>query len=413
MRHHGPVPVTLAAIAAARENLVGVARVTPVVPARYLAERVGGPVWLKCENMQVAGSFKVRGAYVRLLGLTPDERRAGVVAASAGNHAQGVAVAARRLEIPTTVFMPVGAPLPKVAATRAYGAHVEFVGTTIDDALEAAQEFSARTGAVLIHPFDHEDVVVGQGTVGLEILEQVPDVATVLVCTGGGGLVAGIATALAEAAPHVRVIGVQAASAAAYPPSIEAGHPVALPRMSTMADGIAVGRPGDVPFGIIVERDVEIRTVSEESLSRGLLLALERSKLLVEPAGAAGIAAILEEPAGFTPPVAVVLSGGNVDPLLLVRVMQHGLVAAGRYMSARVRIPDHPGGLAQLLDEVARLAANVISVEHDRTAVDRRIGEVDVSLHLETRGAEHCDRVRAGLRAGGFRVLDDDRGQPA
>jgi threonine dehydratase len=408
MGQHGPVPVTLHAIESARETLRGVARETPVVPARYLADRVGGPVWLKCENMQVAGSFKVRGAYVRLLGLTPQERSAGVVAASAGNHAQGVAVAARRLGIAATVFMPVGAPLPKVAATRAYGAQIEFVGATIDDALAAAHQFSERTGAVLIHPFDHEDIVIGQGTVGLEILDQVPEVATVVVCTGGGGLVAGIASALAERAPHVRVVGVQAAAAAAYPASLAAGHPVALPRMTTMADGIAVGRPGDVPFRIIADRHVEIRTVSEEAISRGLLLALERSKLLVEPAGAAGIAGVLEAPQDFAAPVVVVLSGGNVDPLLLVRVMQHGLVAGGRYMRISVRIPDSPGGLADLLQHVASLSANVISVEHDRTAPDLVMGQVDVSLHLETRGSEHCGQVRAGLADQGFRVLRED-----
>ena len=407
MGQHGSVPVTLQAIRSARETLRGVARETPVVPARYLAERVGGPVWLKCENMQVAGSFKVRGAYVRLLGLTPQERSAGVVAASAGNHAQGVAVAARRLGIAATVFMPVGAPLPKVAATRAYGARIEFVGATIDDALAAAHEFSVRTGAVLIHPFDHDDIVIGQGTVGLEILDQVPDVATVVVCTGGGGLVAGIAAALADAAPHVRVVGVQAAAAAAYPASLAAGHPVALPRMTTMADGIAVGRPGEVPFRIIADHHVEIRTVTEEAISRGLLLALERSKLLVEPAGAAGMAAVLEAPQDFAAPVVVVLSGGNVDPLLLVRVMQHGLVAGGRYMSVSIRIPDSPGGLADLLQHVASLSANVISVEHDRTAPDLVMGQVDVSLHLETRGSEHCGQVRTGLVERGFRVVSD------
>ena len=220
--------------------------------------------------------------------------------------------------------MPVGAPLPKLAATRAYGAEIVTVGSTIDDALVAATEFSERTGAVLIHPFDHEDIVVGQGTIGLEILEQVPDVRTVLVCTGGGGLVAGIATVMGELAPDVRVIGVQAAQAAAYPASLAAGHPVALERMSTMADGIAVGRPGVVPLAIIADRHVEIRTVSEDSLSRGLLLVLERSKLLVEPAGAAGVAALLEDATGIEPPVVVVLSGGNVDPLLLARVLEHG-----------------------------------------------------------------------------------------
>ncbi|HSO02902.1 MAG TPA: threonine ammonia-lyase [Candidatus Limnocylindrales bacterium] len=401
------MPVTVQAIREARDLLVGVARVTPVAPATYLADRVGGPVWLKCENLQVAGSFKVRGAHVRLSRLTPEQRAVGVVAASAGNHAQGVAKAARGLGIRTTVFMPVGAPLPKLAATRAYGAEIVTVGTTIDDALVAATEFSERTGAVLIHPFDHEDIVVGQGTIGLEILEQVPDVRTVLVCTGGGGLVAGIATVMGELAPDVRVIGVQAAQAAAYPASLAAGHPVALERMSTMADGIAVGRPGVVPLGIIAERHVEIRTVSEDSLSRGLLLVLERSKLLVEPAGAAGVAALLEDATGIEPPVVVVLSGGNVDPLLLARVLQHGLVAAGRYLQLRVRISDRPGGLAALLAEVAALSANVISVEHLRTTAGLSVGEVDVSLHLETRGPEHCEQVAAGLAASGFRVRPD------
>jgi threonine dehydratase len=398
------MPVTLQAIREARDLLTGVARVTPVAQADYLADRVGGPVWLKCENLQVAGSFKVRGAHVRLSRLTPEQRAVGVVAASAGNHAQGVAKAARGLGIATTVFMPVGAPLPKLAATRAYGAEIVTVGTTIDDALVAATEFSARTGAVLIHPFDHEDIIVGQGTVGLEILEQVPDVRTVLVCTGGGGLVAGIATVMGELAPDVAVIGVQAAQAAAYPASLAAGHPVALERMSTMADGIAVGRPGVVPLAIVAERHVEIRTVSEDSLSRGLLLVLERSKLLVEPAGAAGVAALLEDATGIEPPVVVVLSGGNVDPLLLARVLEHGMVAAGRYLQLRVRISDRPGGLATLLAEVAALAANVISVEHLRTTAGLSVGEVDVSLHLETRGPEHCEQVAAALAASGFRV---------
>jgi len=398
------MPVTVQAIREAREMLRGVARLTPVAPAPYLAQRVGGPVWLKCENLQVAGSFKVRGAHVRLSRLSAEQRALGVVAASAGNHAQGVAKAARGLGIHTTVFMPVGAPLPKLAATRAYGAEVITVGETIDDALVAATEFSERTGAQLIHPFDHEDIVVGQGTIGLEILEQVPDVRTVLVCTGGGGLVAGIATVMAGLAPHVRVIGVQAAEAAAFPASLAAGHPVALARMSTMADGIAVGRPGVVPLGIVAELGVEIRTVSEESLSRGLLLVLERSKLMVEPAGAAGVAALLEDVSGVEPPVVVVLSGGNIDPLLLARVLEHGLIAAGRYLQLRVRISDRPGGLAGLLAEVATLSANVISVEHLRTTVGLSVGEVDVSLHLETRGPEHCEHVASQLRSRGFRV---------
>ncbi len=398
------MPVTVEAIRAARHELVGVARLTPMSPASYLADLVGGPVWLKCENLQVAGSFKVRGAHIRLSRLTEAQRAAGVVAASAGNHAQGVAWAARGLGIATTVFMPEGAPLPKLAATRDYGAQVITTGTTIDDALVAALEFAERTGAELIHPFDHEDIVIGQGTVGLEILEQVPDVRTVLVCTGGGGLVAGIATVLGELAPTVRVIGVQAAGAAAYPASLAAGRPVALASMATMADGIAVGRPGVVPLGIIAERHVEIRTVSEEAMSRALLMVLERSKLLIEPAGAAAVAALLEAPAALEAPVVAVLSGGNIDPLLLARVLEHGMIAGGRYLQLRVRIPDRPGGLAGLLAEVAVLSANVISVEHVRTTVGLSVGEVDVSIHLETRGPEHCEEVAVGLRERGFRV---------
>lgn len=406
--------VTLDSIRDAQRLIRGVARLTPVAQAGFLEPLVGGPVWLKCENLQLAGSFKVRGAYTRLSRLPAEQRARGVVAASAGNHAQGVAVAARRLGISATVFMPVGAPLPKVSATVGYGAHVELAGDTVDDALVHAAEFAERTGATLIHPFDHEDVVAGQGTVGLEILEQVPDVATVLVCVGGGGLIAGIATALAALAPQVRVVGVQAERAAAYPPSLAAGEPQLLPRMSTMADGIAVGRPGRVPFEIIRDLAVPITTVSEESISRALLQGLERNKLLTEPAGAAALARLLDGPTDFRPPVVVVLSGGNVDPLLLVRVIVHGLAAAGRYLDLRVRVPDHPGALAELLAVVAREAANVESVEHVRTSPGLAVGQVEVVLQLETRGPTHSRRVLSALTAAGYRawVEGGPAGQP-
>lgn len=398
------MPVTLESIVEARELLRDVARVTPVAPAGYLERLVGGPVWLKCENLQVAGSFKVRGAYTRLTHLDAAERARGVVAASAGNHAQGVAVAAQRLGITATVFMPVGAPLPKVTATVDYGAQVELGGDTVDQALEEAAAFAERTGATLIHPFDHEDVVAGQGTVALEILEQVPDVATVLVCVGGGGLVAGIATALAQLRPGVRVVGAQAEKAACYPPSLAAGEPRALNGMATMADGIAVGRPGRIPFAIIRDLGLQITTVSEESISHALLMALERSKLLVEPAGAAALACLLDHPAAFTPPVVVVLSGGNVDPLLLVRVIAHGMIAGGRYLSVRVRLPDHPGALAAMLAVVGREAADVDVVEHVRTSPGLAVGECDVVLQLETRGLAHSQRVLAALDAAGYRT---------
>lgn len=406
MCHDAQVAVTLAGIQAARERASHVVRTTPMRDARWLSDRIGLPAFLKCENMQRAGSFKIRGAYNRISGLTPDERARGVVAASAGNHAQGVALAAQVLGLDATVFMPVGAPLPKVAATRGYGAEVRFEGRTIDDALRAAQAFAHETGAILIHPFDHEDIVTGQGTMGLEILEQLPEVATVYVCTGGGGLVAGTAVAIKSQRPDIRVIGVQAEGAAAYPLSLAAHHPVALESMTTMADGIAVGRPGDVPFDIVEKLVDDIITVSDEDIARALLLLLERSKLVVEPAGAAAVAGLLAHGAPRGPVVATV-SGGNVDPLLLMRVIRHGLAAAGRYLSVQIRIPDSPGHLAQLLTEIGNLNANVVEVEHLR--LDPRLGvdEVEISLHLETRGPEHTADVLRALTEHGYRVATD------
>src|SRR4051794_13955490 len=354
--------VTLADIQAAREALRGTALVTPMEGSRWLSAMTGAEVTIKCENLQRTGSFKIRGAYLRISKLSPDERARGVVAASAGNHAQGVALAAQLLGIKATVFMPHGAPIPKEKATRGYGAHVEFVGTTIDECLVRAHEFEAETGAVLIHPFDHPDIVAGQGTCGLEILEQAPDVKTVLIPTGGGGFLAGNALAIKAHRPDVRVVGVQAENAAAYPASLEAGHPVALERMSTMADGIAVGRPGAVPFAAVQAVVDEIRTVSEKSLSRALLALMERAKVVVEPAGAAAAAALMDAPHDFEGPIVVVLSGGNIDPLLLMRIIRHGMAAQGRFLAFRCRIPDRPGGLATLLTQISAADANVIDV---------------------------------------------------
>ncbi|MCY7373000.1 MAG: threonine ammonia-lyase [Spirochaetaceae bacterium] len=398
-------PVGIDDVKAARALLEGIIRDTPVQGSRPLSDRVGGPVWLKCENLQRAGSFKIRGAYTRMSRLSSEEAARGVVAASAGNHAQGVALAASLLDIRSTVFMPEGAPIPKVQATTAYGAEVRFFGHSVDEALGEAKRFAEETGAVLVHPFDHADIVAGQGTVGLEILEQVPDVRTVVVCTGGGGLLAGIALAVKSTRPDVRVVGVQAESAAAFPASLAAGHPVALDRMATMADGIAVGCPGLVPFEIVREMVDEIVTVSEESLSRALLLCLERAKLVVEPGGAAGVAALLENPSAFEPPVVVVLSGGNIDPLLLMRVLRHGLAVAGRFLSFRARIADRPGALVQLLAEVAAADASVVEVEHVRTDARLRVDEVEVRLQLETRGEEHREEVLSRLRAAGYSLV--------
>ncbi|MFE0105493.1 threonine ammonia-lyase [Streptomyces sp. NPDC059009] len=398
--------VTLDDVRGAQKMLSGVARITAMANSHHLSQLVGAPVHLKCENLQRTGSFKLRGAYVRIAGLMPEERAAGVVAASAGNHAQGVALASSLLGVRATVFMPAGAPLPKVAATRDYGAEVRLHGQVVDETLAAAEEYAEKTGAVFIHPFDHADIIAGQGTVGLEILEQCPEVRTLLVGVGGGGLAAGIAVAVKTLRPDVRVIGVQARGAAAYPPSLAAGHPVSVVNPSTMADGIKVGRPGDVPFEIIEELLDGVVTVSEDALSSALLLCLERAKLVVEPAGASPVAALLSDPHGFEGPVVALLSGGNVDPLLMQRILRHGMAAAGRYLSLRLRLTDRPGALATLLGVLSEVDANVIDISHVRT--DPRLGltEVEVELQLETKGPEHCTEVSAALRKSGYTVID-------
>ncbi|MDP9319263.1 MAG: threonine ammonia-lyase [Actinomycetota bacterium] len=397
--------VTLAQIEEARERLRGTALVTPMEGSRWLSSLTDTDVSLKCENLQRAGSFKIRGAYLRISKLTSEERARGVVAASAGNHAQGVALAANLLGITATVFMPYGAPIPKENATRAYGADVRFTGHTIDEALVQARAFADETGAILIHPFDHVDIVVGQGTCGLEILDQVPSVKTILVPVGGGGLIAGIATAVKAVRPDVVVVGIQAESAAAYPQSLRSGRPVPLKSMATMADGIAVGCPGDVPFAAIQQHVDEIRTVSEESLSTALLALMERAKVLVEPAGAAAVAALLDTPHAFTGPVVAVLSGGNIDPLLLMRVIRHGMAAQGRYLSIRCRIPDRPGGLARLLGELSAVDANVLDVVHERTSETLPLDQVEVVLQLEMRGQEHRELLLKALDEHGYRPI--------
>lgn len=389
----------------AATNLRGVTRETPVLPAHWLESLVDGPVHLKCENLQRSGSFKLRGAYVRISRLNSDERSRGVVAASAGNHAQGVALAATELGIAATVFMPRTAALPKVEATRAYGATVALVGETVEEALQRATEFAAETGAVLIHPFDHLDVVLGQGTVGLELIEQVPDVATVVVPTGGGGLLAGVALAVKELRPSARIIGVQAAGAAPMSESLAAGRPMAMSdKPNTMADGIAVGRPGDIPVALAAPLVDSVLTVSEASLANALVQTLERAKLLAEPAGVAGVAAVLDQPDLFEPPVVVILSGGNLDPVLLNRVIHHGLATAGRFVAVTVRMADRPGVLAALLGSLAETEVNVLDVSHIRSDPRLAVGEVEVVILLETRGPEHRDAVIEHLRAGGYHL---------
>ncbi len=406
------LPVGYEDVTRARDALRDVVRQTPMLPSRALSDLVGGPVWLKCEHLQRAGSFKIRGAYLRISRLTEAEQAAGVIAASAGNHAQGVALAASILGIRATVVMPENVQLPKLSATRAYGAEVVLHGASLTEALARAAEIASQAGSTLIHPFEHADIIAGQGTVGLEIMEQCAQARTVVVPVGGGGLIAGIATAVlgrpatrsaaGEAAPAPAVIGVQAAAVAPFPGSLAAGRPVGVPAAPTMADGIAVAVPGAITFQIIQELVGQMLTVTEESLSRALLTCLERGKQLVEPAGAAGVAALLEHPGAVEPPVVVVLSGGNIDPLLLSRVLRYGLAAAGRYLAVRCQIPDLPGSLAALLTEIGALGASVLDVVHERVSAGLRIDEVEVTLQLETRGPDHREVIVAALAAAGY-----------
>ncbi|GIE95905.1 threonine ammonia-lyase [Paractinoplanes rishiriensis] len=398
--------LSLADIEAARTLLGDVVKTTPLIPSRLLTEIAGVPAWLKCENQQRAGSYKVRGAYTRIARLSPAERARGVVAASAGNHAQGVALAAGLLGARATVFMPEGAPLPKVTATKGYGAAIEYAGNSVDDALDAARVFAAETGAVLIHPFDHPDVIAGQGTVGLEIIEQCPEATTIVTAVGGGGLISGIAVAAKALRPAIRVVGVQASGVAAYPPSLAAGRPTKLPHGVTIADGIAVRRPGDLPFAHVSKMVDDVVTVTDEDLSAALLVLLERHKMVVEPAGGAAVAALLT--GAYRPPadgpVVAVLSGGNIDPMLLLRVIEHGLASAGRFLRLAVRCGDRPGELARLLAEIAEQRANVVDVAHSRESPRLSFGEVEVALSVETRGPDHSAALISMLRGSGYRV---------
>ncbi|MBG6054834.1 threonine dehydratase [Salinibacterium sp. CAN_S4] len=397
---------TLAEFQEARDRVSGVADVTPMESSRYLAEVLGSPVFLKCENLQRTGSYKIRGAYNRISRLSDEEKARGVVAASAGNHAQGVAFAARELGIPSTIFMPLGVALPKLQATRAYGADVVLRGHSVTEPLRAAAEFARTTGAVFIHPFDHPDVVAGQGTVGLEILDQRPDVDTIVIPIGGGGLISGVASAVKQRAAldgrTVRIIGVQAANAAPYPMSLQMGTPTEVPMTPTIADGIAVARPGELNFEIVQAMVDEVVTVSEDDLAQALLVLLERAKLVVEPAGAAGVAAILAGKVTASGTTVAILSGGNIDPLMMERVISHGLSTSERYLRLRIPLPDRPGQLARTAAIVAEANANVVEVLHTRHSNGMQISQVELELHIETRGPEHAEEVLARLRDEGY-----------
>ncbi|WP_248122870.1 threonine ammonia-lyase [Micrococcus lacusdianchii] len=405
--------VRLEDVERAREVLDGVAETTPLQFSRALTRDLGTPVHLKCENLQRAGSFKVRGAYVRMAQLSAEERARGVVAASAGNHAQGVALAAAKLGIHARIVMPRGVALPKLQATRDHGAEVQLFGSTVDEVLAEARHYAERTGAVFIPPFDDPAIVAGQGTVGLEIMDALPAVDTVVVGIGGGGLIAGLAVAMKERARQqgrtVRVVGVQAATAAAYPVSLAEGRVQVLESVSTIADGIAVGRPGDLPFGIVAELVDAVVTVTDDEIAAAMVHLLERSKLVVEPAGAVGVAALLSgrvadlgQELGTT---VAVLSGGNIDPMLLLKSVQSGLSAAGRYMTVRIPLPDRAGELATISRIIAETDANVVRVDHTRVGPELSMGGVHITIDMETKGWEHSDAVLTSLREAGYAPL--------
>ena len=396
--------VSFESILTARARVGRVLRRTPVERSESISRLAGRPVLLKPEYRQRTGSFKIRGAYNRISQLPPGQS---VVAGSAGNHAQGVALAASLTGRKATIFMPTGAALPKLEATRAYGADVRLEGEMVDECIVAARAFAAATGAAYVPPFDDVEVIAGQGTIGLEILEEAPDAEAVVVPVGGGGLLAGISAAIGLA-PDVtgrpKVYGVEAAGAPTLTAALEAGEPVTLDRVATMADGIAVACCSEMTLAHAQRFVDSIVTVDEEEISRAMLLAVERAKAVVEPAGAASLAAVMAERIPGRGPVVALLSGGNVDPLLLTKMIEHGLSAAGRYLTLRVVMPDRVGALAALTAELARLRLNVLDVEHHRSGLPLAVAEVEVQVTVETRDRAHHDEVVRALKAAGYHV---------
>lgn len=400
-------------IEAARETLKGIITQTSMDHSRALGRITGSTVHLKCENLQRAGSFKVRGAYVHMASLSDAQKAKGVVAASAGNHAQGVALAASKLGIDARIYMPLGAALPKVQATRDHGATVVLAGNNVNEALELAARYADETGATFVHPYDNPNIVAGQGTLGLEIVEQQPDVDTVIMSIGGGGLLAGVAIAIKEYARrqgrHINLIGVQAEKAAAYPPSLVAGKPVTLDNVATIADGIAVGRPGDVPFAVIQELCDEVVTVTDDEIAAAIVFLLERSKMVVEPAGAAPVAALmtgkLQEVGIESESIVGVLSGGNIDPMLMLKVIQVGLASAGRFLTVKIPLRDRPGELQTISRIIAENDANVTRVDHSRVGAGLTMGGVHITIDMETRGRDHSEIVLDALHEAGYETM--------
>jgi threonine dehydratase len=384
---------TLADIRAARERIVSLARATPLLSPETLGRLSGRAVFLKAENLQRTGSFKIRGAVNKLATLGPAEREAGVVTASAGNHGQAVALAARDAGVRATVFMPQDAPMAKVDATRSYGAEVVFAGVGYDEAQAAVLE-RVKAGATLVHAFEDEVVIAGQGTLGLELAEQLPPVEVLVVPVGGGGLASGIALALKELRPNVRIVGVQAASCAPLAGSEPSGF--------TIADGIAVKQPGELTRRILADRLDGVVTVSDDEIAQAIVLLLERVKLVVEGAGAASVAALLTGRIEGEGPACALLSGGNIDASLLIEVARHGLTQAGRFLVVRTRIDDRPGALAKLLAHIADERVNVLAVEHHREGMDLPVAGTEVALTLATRDEEHCLELLERLAGWGY-----------
>jgi threonine dehydratase len=394
---------TLQDIRRAAQACAGVVRQTPVLSSRTLARRTGITVVLKAENLQRTGSFKLRGALAKIASLDA-VGDGGVVTASAGNHAQAVAYAARERGLACEVFMPESAPISKAEATMALGARVRLVGETVDESLSAAQDRARDAGLVFVHPFDDPVVVAGQGSLGLEIAEQVPELSRVIVPVGGGGLVSGVAIAIKSQLPDVEVIGVQVEACAPMLASMQAGKPIAVASARTIADGIAVKRPGRLTLELIQRWVDDMVVVTEDEVAEAMVFLLERSKLVVEGAGAVGVAAVLAEHIegehrGMT---VVILSGGNVDPGLLAQITRRHESQAGRRYVLLARLPDRPGSLALLLTLVGGTGANVMDVEHIREGFDLHVRESAVQLVLETRGPEHAERVRRAVREAGY-----------
>lgn len=405
------VAPTLADFEAALGNVRQVALETPVLHSNYLSNLLGVEVELKCEHLQRTGAYKIRGAFNRMSKLSAADRKKGVVAASAGNHAQGVALAAKKLGIKATIFMPVGASLPKFQATKNYGASVILEGAVFAETLKAAQDYAAKKGAIFIPPYDHIDVVTGQGTVGLEIMNQVDDVDNILVAIGGGGLAAGVAVAAKLAAAKqgrkIKVIGVQSENTASYVTSLKEGKPTLIQTTATIADGIAVAKPGQVPFDLISKHIDKVVTVSDNEIAKAIVVLLERSKQVVEPAGAVTVAALMSgafKPKGKT---VAVLSGGNIDPLLMQKIIGHGLEAAERYTNITVMLPDRPGQLVRTAEAIAKAQGNVIEVLHTRHGLGLDISEVELRMSVETMGHEHRESVLKALKEAGLKARID------